>query len=365
MIKTRLLAVGIAFGVFADIGAQAVRTVTVPPEISCAACSIQLRKVVTLTELSDTASVIGDLPVVTRDSRGNWFAASTSLPSRVGVFNSQGKLTQLIGRAGQGPGEFSTIRTMVAGPGDTLYVYDFAQRRRTVFAPDFRMLRTEQTPGSVISAAALPDGRHVINTSTFAGAANSSRAAASGILPNVLHFISPSGALGRSFAAVAPSRGAPARSAVRFVSVDAAGNIWSPVLDSYDIEVFDAAGVKREEYRIQSTWWADPSIVGKQFRGAAPSAADSSVLILHTAFRNPNYRPPPRQPGDLSRLSPAQIDSIWDARVEAVDRRSGRLLASVVVPSVYVPVNGRYIPIVKVLDDGRVVIEIFDPVLVR
>lgn len=130
---------------------------------ACAGCTVQLVKVISLTD-SLHPGLFGYLPVVARDGRGWWYTASTDEGLRqVGVFDAVGGFRQALGREGKGPGEFTSINEVVVGAGDTLYVYDNALIRRTVYDPQHRMVQTHPLPGRVYDVAQLPGGRSVIS----------------------------------------------------------------------------------------------------------------------------------------------------------------------------------------------------------
>ncbi|MFC2156633.1 6-bladed beta-propeller [Acidobacteriota bacterium] len=84
--------------------------------------------------------------------------------NHIKIFDSSGKFLDIIGREGQGPGEFN-------GPyricyfGDELLVYELRARRFSIFKPDGTYLRNSQVDmldGSPRKIQALPDGRIVM-----------------------------------------------------------------------------------------------------------------------------------------------------------------------------------------------------------
>ena len=102
-------------------------------------CRIELTKVISLSD-NLHPGLFAYSPLVMRDSRGFWYATSnTDGLKQVGVFDQEGRLTKVIGGPGEGPGEFKFINHIVVGSGDTLYVYDHAQLRRSVFDPDHEL----------------------------------------------------------------------------------------------------------------------------------------------------------------------------------------------------------------------------------
>lgn len=87
---------------------------------------------------SETTSPESALNVVsdaTRLSDGRIAVANGGLESRLLLFSEDGQYLSTIGRNGEGPGEYEWITSVQAGPGDSLYVFDAALQRLTVFAP--------------------------------------------------------------------------------------------------------------------------------------------------------------------------------------------------------------------------------------
>jgi hypothetical protein len=87
-------------------------------------------------------------------------------------FGPNGRHLWTAGREGDGPGEFEGLTSVTAGPGDTLFAYDFRQRRVSRWAPDGTFLDSRQLEG--VEGAGfpfverlLPDGRAVYTWRTF------------------------------------------------------------------------------------------------------------------------------------------------------------------------------------------------------
>jgi hypothetical protein len=107
---------------------------------------------------SDGAFVIGDV-----------------MNARLAVFNAQGRLEKMIGRAGAGPGEFQNLAWAHSYRGDSIATYDRAQRRVTVFSrsgdPARSVIITSPGDGWGPEAVALlHDGRLLVRTTRAVGA---------------------------------------------------------------------------------------------------------------------------------------------------------------------------------------------------
>lgn len=71
---------------------------------------------------------------IAADSRGRLFVADYAMYG-FRVFTSDGSLIREIGREGEGPGEFSIAPRLYVSPQDSVYAYDLASDRLTVYAP--------------------------------------------------------------------------------------------------------------------------------------------------------------------------------------------------------------------------------------
>lgn len=68
------------------------------------------------------------------DSRGRIYVGDW-MNRTIQVFGSDGEPRSTVGRSGRGPGEFTGVHQIVAGRGDSLYVFDANQLRLSVYAP--------------------------------------------------------------------------------------------------------------------------------------------------------------------------------------------------------------------------------------
>jgi hypothetical protein len=97
------------------------RRVSVRSTPECHECAVELTKVVSLGLPSDSVLLHPSIGAPVRDSRNRYFAIAFDRAS-IAIYDSMGKLVRTVGRRGAGPGEFTNIRELVIGPGDTLFV---------------------------------------------------------------------------------------------------------------------------------------------------------------------------------------------------------------------------------------------------
>jgi hypothetical protein len=99
---------------------------------------------------SASAVEFSEITDVGVDSRGRIYAGDRL--GEIVVLDAAGKLVRRFGRVGAGPGEFQGIGTVHLLPGDSLYVYDGAAQRATIYHPDSdRVAYTIRLPQPTLS----------------------------------------------------------------------------------------------------------------------------------------------------------------------------------------------------------------------
>ncbi|HPF61603.1 MAG: hypothetical protein AB7N73_06395 [Gemmatimonadales bacterium] len=83
------------------------------------------------TELDLSSSGLGTLL-----SDNRLVAATTIQPAQIYLFAADGSSRTLIGRAGEGPGEYRIITGLTRLGGDTIAIYDLASRKGLLFSPE-------------------------------------------------------------------------------------------------------------------------------------------------------------------------------------------------------------------------------------
>jgi hypothetical protein len=360
-ISTWLILLAPTAGLASSVDQEVMR---IPAEPSCPTCRIELRRVATLDGGAADPGVIAMIPGVTRSTAtGRWFASSTEGARQVGVFTPAGRMQSLLGRQGEGPGEYARIWRVQVGRGDSLYVYDRHLSRRTVYSPELDVIRVDPLPaGRYRDVVTLANGRAVISaliqTTESAG--------------YPLHFVSGAGAVERSFGAdvaVYPPRDAEALD--RTIAVDTGGRIWSAHVADYRIEAFDAGGRKVAEFAGRPDWWRSdvwpdrPTVWGIAF-----DRVERDILWIRTTVPVP--APPAArrtaQAGSSevgTRLSQEANDARNDTMLEALDVRTGRIVASRRFPESLLFDHEGFLSHLRIVGDSTVVLDLFEPALIR
>ena len=112
---------------------------TPPPGASgpCASgdCRIELEHITRITD-ADDPGILPPTVVWLQETEAGTFVSASFDGTQIAEFGPDGRLAGVIGRAGQGPGELLRLRTVIPGPGDTLFAPDMGQGRITMFGPD-------------------------------------------------------------------------------------------------------------------------------------------------------------------------------------------------------------------------------------
>ena len=88
--------------------------------------------------------------------------------SEIRIFNEEGKYVKTIGHKGQGPGEFMRLYSLALSPEeDSLYVYDGAADRITVYSTDRFKLERDFTVNVLSKSAAFKNERRIAVTAAL------------------------------------------------------------------------------------------------------------------------------------------------------------------------------------------------------
>lgn len=112
--------------------------------------TIDVRPLLTLGNLIDSVDLAEIAPSI---SRSGYIATQLFAPPSggVGIFDSQGRYTKSLDRAGGGPGELRNVQSLGFGPGDTLWIVDGILSLHAYSPPpELSYVRTVQTERPVV-----------------------------------------------------------------------------------------------------------------------------------------------------------------------------------------------------------------------
>ena len=133
---------------------------------------LQLELVATLSDPDGRAGLSTPL-VVERTYDGQFLVVPGNRQGEVLLFNQSGEYVRVVGRTGQGPGEFSAVIAIQPGLGDSTVVMDAGNRRLAVLDPDFRVARSARVPAIGAWFGVVNNGEVLILTGIARGGASS------------------------------------------------------------------------------------------------------------------------------------------------------------------------------------------------
>jgi hypothetical protein len=292
------------------------------PGCATTPCGIALSAVATISDAEALGELRQDIQrKVVRDERGRLLTGGFTGAL---VYHGDGSFATLLGRRGEGPGEFRLPVSPLLGPGDSVHVYDLLNRRVTVFAPDLTFARDVLFPQW--PTLVLDDGTYVVVR----------QLSAPGHAGYPIHTVDAAGSIQRSFGsdtAQHPSDMDPVTD--RVVSINAEGKIWAAAPGRYLLEKWDpGTGTREQRVEVDSDWFEPSFHYGKE--GERPISTLDALwedddglvwVLLHTA--DEQWRPP--APSDLLHerpTDPMEQRRKYDSIVEVIDPESGRVVAS-------------------------------------
>ena len=289
-------------------------------------------------------------PPIVRATDGRFYTAAQSEPGRVLVWNADGTFARMVGRRGDGPGEFSgQYLGLFAGPGGDLYVRSIG--RWTVYGPDgvLRWIRPSTVAGDQNRVAILQDGAIVSSRPGNGFAFHVVRAATDRV---------------QSFEPLAVTPDASPLLSGRTIAAAGGTDFWAlPIVGrgaGYKIELRDTTGQVRRTIRREVAWFPPGSDApgppssdsrarnaGAWSGGRPPNSLDAialddrGLLFVYASVVLPTWRLRLQQ---SSTVRDEAGNPTWEVRddseffethLEIIDTRRGVVLASAVIPDAY------------------------------
>lgn len=306
---------------------------------SCTECRITAHRTATLGALTDSVP-IGPLAVVAVSRDRQYVGGATAVDPRILVFDSAGQLAATLGRSGDGPGESRIVWRLTVGPGDSLYVFDFA-RRMTVFAPNGIVRRAVPVPLLVLGAVPFSNGTVVVTGGHLTAA---------GIgLP--LHLLRPDGSLVRSFGQPQLVRRASDLSTLEHrLALSTDGTIWTAQPSRYELQRWDTTATLREVLHRQVDWFVPgpqtsahalsrEGVVAPYVVREPPASrimgvrqdGSGRLWVLVSVPAN-DWREQRVILGEGHDITPEVLDKLHDTMVEVLEPGSARVISSARLP---------------------------------
>ncbi|MGH7562716.1 MAG: hypothetical protein ACRENB_17040 [Gemmatimonadales bacterium] len=336
----------------------------------CSTCRLTLTT--TLRLGADTGVTFHDLGyTATRDSRGRLFFTGFGTEGAVTVYDPGSRRAFTLGRRGRGPGEFISPAFALAGKGDTIFVWDDAARRISVFGPDLRFVRSFPLGGFRAQRGIVLDSGELILSG---------------------HGVS-AGAVGSPLLRVHPARGGGGGTAFggeggvvrpeqwmdQSLELGRAkgGRVWSGRINRYLLTLWSAEGRPVKRIERQAPWFASREGADPRTEVAHAGAAlvglweDGQGLVWTTsvvpAERKIDISPAShRERGAPERLSHEVLLERLDTMIEAIDPVRGQVVVSRRVRGPLVPGGSPGTLLRLTMDDqGREFLELVQVGLLR
>lgn len=302
-------------------------TVEITGRPVCEICRVSV-EVIDVLESPDSVGLgRRDRHRVGLDGTGTLWVAPAAMPHAIVALASGSDEGPWISRRGQGPREFTSIRLIAVGPGDTLFALGDGKlnryTRRGTFARTHRLMAN---PMNVLPSV---DGAWILN----------------GTIPTPqragypLHRIDPEGTPRSSFGPVVGSRmGEPDLFEMRrALALRRAGGFWAARQNRYEIEHWGEDGSLVRTVRRTVPWfpaWTTPDprapfevppLPG--LRSVAEDAEGRLWVLLYVASQDhqtgerPDLSDPSAWDAPMGRVHPQ-----WDTLVEVLDPERGSVL---------------------------------------
>jgi hypothetical protein len=318
---------------FAQARPDSVRIVDLGISTRCPACTVQITRELTITG-EDTEEYGGVTRAwLKRDSRGLHYTMTSFAPG-VLIYDERGRFVRVMGRLGEGPGEFRGVNTLHVGSGDTLHLFDFALRRYQVFSPSHEFVRGHRVDVIPRNVLELRPGHLVVDF-------NRGERSAFGLPLHVIQDSAVVFSFGGRDALVATGRPEGAALA-RALTRASDSTFWAARWGEYLLEEWDLTGrlLTRMSRRVD---WMERAPLGSPGAAVNPSCShltrdETGLLWLLCWVRRPDweelsYEAPSGLAGQTTRVSrTGSRYDLFESILEVIDPERGEIVASARLP---------------------------------
>lgn len=258
---------------------------------------------------------------VTRWPSGRTFVADLEAGApRILFYTSEGRLESIVGRDGEGPGEYWHPMPIVEFPSGRLAVFDDRNGRLSILEADGTFLNSAHFPHDILLAHPLSDSLLLVNGTV--------RTPERIGIP--FHLVHIDGTILESFGPEASLLPGAEEPGYRHIAVIDERQFLSTATSGrpYRIELWDGRTL-RTVWTRATKWFPDES-PPRRSREIRPWVGglhrDGSRLWTIVGVPDPAYTPAP--PGTRVIVDSQYRDSRWDTVVELIDLRLGEVVAS-------------------------------------
>jgi hypothetical protein len=207
---------------------------------------------------------------VVRDGRGRlfiWFPTHAAY-----VYDSAGAFLQTLGREGQGPGEYRSLRAIRVSEGDTIHVFDRGNQRWTVLSPELEVVDARRLEAPVGASVVRTGSDWVVNSSVVTEER----------IGFPLHRLRADGGIAESFGSETPAHRADAPMlGLRALAPAGEGLVWAAPATEYRLELWDVANRRHRSLVRDVSWfrpWVRPPTLSRE---EPPAPRLTSIHLDH------------------------------------------------------------------------------------
>lgn len=356
---TRYVLLNAAFAFSGPTAASQEGMIIRPP--SCVDCKFLVTRVARLARGIFSGEVTSRPYGIARDSRGRFYLVAPESERRPYVFGPTGKFLQMLGREGQGPGEYSRASAILVGAGDTIHVFDEELGRHTVLGPDYAYVRSNPIPVGTTTAALSSTSGVVVSAQV--------RDPARAGLP--FHVFDAKGNYLRSFGDTTLLSYSAFAPDFFWLTSARSGGVWTlPLRHNYSLTKWSENGTKLIEMSGNASWFKPYRQTWEATPTRAPMPRGLSIfeqgdgrvrVLLEIADRRWARGLGKEQTIEGVRVYD-QLDheKIYDAVLEVIEPGTGQLIASQVFDRTFdVLIDDELISSSRVDEDGVYMIDIW------
>ena len=298
--------------------------VSVPDEVSCSRCEIDIRTVLRL-EVPPTVPD-GFAATIRVDPQGRfWTFRNGEMPA---LFDRTGRFLGIVGRSGRGPGEFVIPHDLLVLSRDSLLVLDASTRRATLLDSNLTLIRSFGVPTNVSSATVVswPDSVVISGRAPLAESVEPLHR---------LSFDGPNAVVESSFKLgdgdLPPEMMLIPR---HRLSRPRQGRFWSAWERRYDLKQWTADGVQHRKLERRPPWFAGVSPTSYDWRNQPPPSSIAAIeeddagllwvliLVARSSWREAWADAPP----SASEARPKH-ELLFATMIEVIDAWRGQVVA--------------------------------------